>query len=289
MLRFLHLSSWPLLASSFGGSIVIAALTFGFFAACTGEKQPCGTDYNCPTGQLCFAGECKAFTPEPKAEAIPEAGPEEVTPEPPPEPLPEPKPEPLPEPGPCQKSEDCKAPTHTVCYSGQCVPGFLEFDFSKGHPIVDPDAAPKTCTANAQCAAWQSCSSGRCVFQVSTSSKTTGKIGPNGVFLSGYSLSALLTEKGETFLQIIMVGTLSDKFQQHLIIDIPLALVKTGPISIAPSQARATFYDVYIEFSPVRELTAASAIQGEVVLTTAGSTLGGRVAGVAKLIFKPVP
>ncbi len=271
-------------------------LFFFYLAACNGDTR-CFFDYNCPQGQYCVGGTCQDTPPpgvEVPKEITPEAGPEptpESTPEPMPESTPEPAPEPTPEgPQSCQAHSDCTREPNKTCYDKLCVPGYMEFSFSAGHPIINLQAAATACTSNANCQPWQFCetraSPVRCYPKLDNNAQAKGRIGSDSYFLDGYATSTVQSIDGKNYLVTYVTGDVSEKLQRILEIHIPLDNVQIGQFEIKPDGAKAFLFNDYIEFSPTRRVLAAEAIRGDIQLTLAGKTLGNTIAGSANLIFQ---
>jgi len=121
---------------------------------------------------------------------------------------------------------------------------------------------------------------------VGTKSNANGKLQGNGLFLSGYSYSDKITEGGQTWMRVIMVGTFSDKLQKHLIFKVPLARFKAGTLNVDDKEITARLYNVRIEFTPpVKELIA-EGVRGTLTLTSANSALGATIGGQAYLVLQ---
>ncbi|MCB9639117.1 MAG: hypothetical protein H6727_09515 [Myxococcales bacterium] len=269
--------------------LLLSLCCVSYTVAC-GTDQRCFTDYNCPQGQYCVGLTCQD-TPPPGVEI-----PKEITPEPQPEAGPEPQPEPQPEPKPegpvaCTQNSDCTDPQNTVCYDKVCVPGYVEFSFTSGHPILDGLLVGGTCSTNANCKKWQLCETrvnpARCYPRLDNAAQAKGRVGSNSYFLEGFAYSELRKIDGKDYLVISVNGDVSEKLQYLLEILVPIDLAQAGQLEIKPDGVKAYLYNNYVEFSPSRKVIVGEAVRGDIQLSLAGKALGDTIAGSANLILAP--
>ncbi len=252
--------------------------------ACASPPLKCDETYNCPAQHLCKEGQCVASS---QPVSIWDGGlqperllwvnddgtvpaPESATA------------------STCKTSEDCNQESQPHCWKETCVSGYLELDFGKGHFVIERDSPLQACTEGSECKAWQQCFLGFCRDNVGTQSEASGKLLDAGLFLGEYSYSSLAQRDGAAVVQIVMVGTFSEKLQKHLVLEIPQDRFTLGNHTIDGTMISATLYDVQLDLVPRRMQPRAYAIIGSLRILHAGLQLGEKVAGSASLQLRPL-
>jgi hypothetical protein len=196
-----------------------------------------------------------------------------------------------PEPTACSNRAECADPNIQYCRFKQCTVGYIWFDFTSGHPIVDlaQEEPPRQCTSHAQCPSWQKCySPGQCLTDTGRNSEARGGLLGEGIFLKGRSYTELINIENTAYVRIVMIGEFSEKLQKNLEIDIPLELVKSGAVlDIANHpQIQIHLYDVHIEFYPPTRNLLAVGNGGVISLATVSTKIGSIMGGSADIVFK---
>lgn len=254
--------------------LLLSFVSFG----CEGDLGSCQKHYNCPAGTYCVNGLCKRELAEgmkrpteyPFVRFVDggEVG-EQVIDE-----------------FHCGKDGDCgKFAPH--CFESRCVAGYLTFDFSKGHFIVDNKALSVRCKDDNACHSWQQCHLNYCRNRLGLKSFVRGIATKKGIFLGDYSYSDIIEEKGKKRLRIVMVGSFSEKRKKHLIIEIAMTHLRFGWLSIDGDNVRAQLFDVANDLVPPKINLMSVAISGKIKITQMSHKLGERVAGIAKLVMMP--
>ena len=187
----------------------------------------------------------------------------------------------------CKAPSDCKEDKRPYCFEEKCVSGYIKADFKIGHPVIDRKALVVRCKDQSQCKSWQQCHLAYCRDTVGTQSRAKGKIkGLGGIYLGDFSYSEIIQKDGVETMRIVFLGTLSDKLQEHLIIEIALNHFNLGSHLIDGSNIKATLFEIRVDLNPHRLYPKAIAVGGLLKILYAGSKLGAKVAGYASLIMQ---
>jgi hypothetical protein len=122
---------------------------------------------------------------------------------------------------------------------------------------------------------------------VGQKSTANGKVQGDNFFLVGYSYSTLAKRNdGKSVVRTIMLGSLSDKLDKVLEVDIPVERFTSGKFACDNVLVSARLYDVYKEFVPARRVLRAYGVGGLVTVSDAGKNFGRRVSGKAEIVLK---
>ncbi len=164
--------------------------------------------------------------------------------------------------------------------------GYLEFNFKKGHFILDSSELAKPCRSDEECESWQQCYLAYCRERLGLSSRAMGKIGDEGIFLGDYSYSDIFSEGGKKWLRIIMVGSFSEKRQERLIVEIAVSHLRFGVLDVDGKSIKAKLIEVRTDLVPVKTRLIAAIRKGKIKITRISQKVGERVAGEAHFIIE---